>query len=144
MFFPITDCNVVKIFIPNDIISFNLFLFYLILWFCYTHDVVGKYVIKVLRCNWPYCVLADGIAIFIIYLFNYVIVIDVIVTGPDVIRPILFIVVIVVHDVIMEQCGCQVSHMSKAWVRASRTSAENMGLKCISRRQHHQGPPGTP
>ena len=39
---------------------------------------------------------------FIIYLFNnYVVMTDVIVNGPDVIKPILFIVVIMVHDVIM-------------------------------------------
>ena len=72
-------------------------------------DVVGKYVIKVLSCNWPHCVLADWKASFIIYLFNYVIVTDFIIT---VIKPILFMVVIVVHDVIMELCGCQNSDLS--------------------------------
>ena len=39
-------------------------------------------------------------------LFICVVVTDVIVTGPDVIRPSLSIV-IVVHDVIMEPCECQ-------------------------------------
>ena len=95
MFFPTTDGNVVENFILNDII----------LWFCYTHDVVAKYVIKVLNCNWPHCVLADGTANCIIYLFSYVIVTDVIFTGPDVIKPILFIDFIVALDVIMEPCG---------------------------------------
>ena len=51
--------------------------------------------------------MADGTANFVLYLFNYVIVTDVIVTGPDVIKPILFIVVTVVHDVIIKPCGCQ-------------------------------------
>ena len=56
----------------------------------------------------PYCVfLAGGTANCIIYFDYCVIVTDVIVTGSDVIKPILFIVVIVVHDVIMEPCGCQ-------------------------------------
>ena len=39
----------------------------------------------------PYYVLADGTANFIIYFDNYIIVTDVIVTGPDVFKPILFI-----------------------------------------------------
>ena len=68
---------------------------------------MGKYVIEVLSCHQAHCVLADGTANLILYLFNYAIVTDVIVTGPDVIKPILFIVVIVVHAVIMQSCGCQ-------------------------------------
>ena len=39
-----------------------------------------------------YYVLTDGTANFVIYFDNYVIVTDVIVTGPDVFKPILFII----------------------------------------------------
>ena len=38
---------------------------------------------------------------------NYIIVTDVIVTGPGVIEPLFFIAVIMVHGVIMEPCECQ-------------------------------------
>ena len=46
MLFPTTDGNVVENFILNDII-----LFYFILLFCHIHDVVGRYVVEVLKCN---------------------------------------------------------------------------------------------
>ena len=55
-----------------------------IILFCYTHGVVVGYTIKVLCCNWTYYCLAGGTA-------NYVIVTDVIVIKPAVIKPILFI-----------------------------------------------------
>ena len=110
-----------KIFILND----NFIIF---------HDIVGGYTAEVLWCTWTlFCVLADGIANFIIYLFwlllycdwcycywsrcfeahfilfsYYCIVTDVIVTASDVLRPI-FYIVIMVHDVI-EPFRCQGGH----------------------------------
>ena len=42
----------------------------------------------------------------IYYLFIYIVVTDVVITGPDIIKPLLLIA-IVVHDVIMEPCWCQ-------------------------------------
>ena len=70
--------------------------------------------------------MADGTANLVLYLLNYVIVTDVIVTGPDVIKPILFIVVTVVHDVIIKPCVCQ------GVTRAGRTKV----LLGISKRQY--------
>ena len=48
---------------------------------------------------------------FYYYLFNnYVVVTDVIVTRPDVIKTHIICFCIVVHDVIMEPCGCRGHH----------------------------------
>ena len=68
---------------------------------------MGKCFVEVLVVIEPHCVLGRTANLLFIYVFNYVIVTDVIVTGPDVISSCYFIVVVVVHNVSMEPCEFQ-------------------------------------